>query len=48
MDFDSGNLNGSNKTQTVELELEFDSSESDSEQDDTKLMTKKLSLWTPK
>ncbi|KHO11231.1 N-terminal binuclear Zn cluster-containing/DNA binding domain-containing protein [Metarhizium robertsii ARSEF 23] len=35
MYFDSGNLNGSNKAQTVELELEFDSSESDSEQDDT-------------
>ncbi|KJK75344.1 hypothetical protein H634G_09362 [Metarhizium anisopliae BRIP 53293] len=35
MDFDSGNLNGSNKTQTVERELEFDSLESDSEQDDT-------------
>ena len=35
MDFDSGNLTGSNKAQTLEPELEFDSSESDSEQDDT-------------
>lgn len=35
IDFDSGNLNGSNKAQTVELELEFDSSEGDSEQDNT-------------